>query len=227
MQGCAAFGTIVYKWDYVLFGIEKCPGQHRQRFCYLFLKFLQLLRYLYLLKDNPLNLAMMMKKISSKIMMAALVTGISFLGCKKSESNAKPNLKLKSVNTYNVGPKGYLQIVLECDNLSSIASNVDSAMGVKFIVTNKAPCVGDPGDTKRTKTFKMKIPQSGSFSGTSEIEINWLNGTANTGLPPGYGGLFANTCRPIDSTIMKFWVKNKAGVVSDTVTIDRPIVITY
>jgi len=169
----------------------------------------------------------MMKKISSKITMVALVASICFLGCKKSDSTDKPNLKLKSVNTYNVGPKGYLQIVLECDNLSSIASNVDSAMGVKFIVTNKAACVNDPGDTKRTKTFKMKLPESGSFSGTSEIEINWLNGSNGQGLPPGYGGLFANTCRPVDSTVMKFWVKNKAGVVSDTVTIDRPIVITY
>lgn len=155
--------------------------------------------------------------------MVALATGLCFAACKKSTSTDKPKLKLKSVNAFEIRRNALLSITLECKNLDNLNTNQDTAVGVKFIVLNQAPCSGSPG--LKSKILKFNLPETSTFSGTSEIIINWVNGSNGVGLPAGYGPLPITNCRPTDTTIIKFWVKSKAGVVSDTITLDKPIII--
>ena len=164
-------------------------------------------------------------KFSSKIIVATLAAGICFWSCKKTGSGGKPVLKFKSASTYEVRVGGLLSVTLECENVGDLRiAESDTALGIRFIVINRASCVGPSGSKNRI--FRTALPVTGSFSGTSQIVLNWIN-NVGVGAPPGYGPLPNTNCRPIDSTLIKFWVKNKAGVVSDTVTIDKPIAIYH
>ncbi len=164
-------------------------------------------------------------KVSSKIIAIALAVGICFWGCKKTNPTNKPVLRFKSASTYNVRLGGLLSITLECENAADLKiSELDTALAIQFIVLNPQSCVSGSGSKNRI--FRTAIPVTGSFSGTSEIVLNWIN-NVGVGAPPGYGQLPNTNCRPIDSTRIRFWVKNKAGVTSDTVLVDKAILIYH
>lgn len=178
-----------------------------------------------MLKDNPLNLGMTFMKVSSKIIAVALVAGICFWGCEKTSTTDKPVLRFKSASSYDVKLGGLLTITLECDNVADLKNaELDTALGIQFIVLNPQSCVSGSGSKNRI--FRTALPITGTFSGTSQIELNWIN-NIGVGAPPGYGQLPNTNCRPIDSTRIRFWVKNKAGLISDTVVVDKPILIYH
>ena len=179
-----------------------------------------------MMNDNPLNLGMTMIKNTSKIIMSAMVAGICFMGCKKSGSDLKPVLRFKSVNSYEVHPNQLLSVTLESENTSDLKTKEsDTALAVQFIVINRASCIGGTND--KTFFYRTALPASGAYTGTSEIVLNWVVGSNGVGLPAGYGGLPPVNCRPVDSCIIRFWVKNTANKTSDTVTIDKPIAIYH
>lgn len=178
-----------------------------------------------MLQENPLNLSMTFMKVSSKIIATALVAGICFWGCKKTSSGGKPVLKFKSASTYEVKLGGLLSVTLECENVADLkTAESDTALAVQFIVINKASCVSGSGS--KSRIFRTGLPATGTFSGTSEVVLNWIN-NVGTGAPAGYGPLPNTNCRPVDSTYIRFWVKSKTGVVSDTIITDKPIAIYH
>jgi len=158
-------------------------------------------------------------------MAVAIAVSLSFVACKKTSSTGKPILKFKSASTYEVRLGGLLSVTLESENVGDLKNaEADTALGIQFIVINRASCVGASGS--KSRIFRTALPVTGSFSGTSEIVLNWIN-NVGVGAPSGFGQLPNTNCRPIDSTIIRFWVKNKEGLVSDTVTVDKPIAIYH
>ena len=158
-------------------------------------------------------------------MVAAIAGVICFSSCGKSSSSGKPVLKLKKVSSYEVQQRGYLTITIECENIGDLKTDQrDTALGVKLLVTNAAGCVFTGGVKTRTESYAL--PEVAS-NASGEIELNWGNNISIADLPYGFATLPNTNCRPVDSTVFKFWVKNKDGVVSDTLTIDQPIIVYH
>ena len=160
-------------------------------------------------------------KLFPKIVTIVSIVGISFLACKKNTSTTKPVLKFKSVSTYEVKQKQSITIFLKCEDINVSQSNLKDSLGVQFIILNQGSCASPSGVKSRTTMYEFPTPNSNT--GSTEIEIKWNNNVINTS--PGNGILPSTNCRPIDTTMMKFWIKTKAGIYSDTIALDKPIAI--
>lgn len=158
------------------------------------------------------------KKMIAKIVMVAVIAGFCFWGCKKTDvSTVKPILTFKSISAYDVNQSnGSLSILLECNDITSLKS--DTGVYVKLSLVNKISSCSTPGGGgTQTKTIYYPLPDiSGATSYVSKIQINW------TGISNGIPG---NKCRPTDTTQIKIWVKNKAGLASDTLIVPNLVVI--
>ena len=123
--------------------------------------------------------------------------------CSKDKYTTKPILDLKSVN-------------------GSEFPN-QSLLSFKFIVTDKE---GDIQDTMWIQKISYACSDIGNFLApfkvpdfTSsknlkvELDVNYLYGISTGQYPPVYGCVQRD-----DSCYFKFWLKDKAGNVSDTVT---------
>lgn len=160
-------------------------------------------------------------KLIPKIATIISITSISFFACKKNTSNNKPVLNFKSVSTYELKQKQSVTIFLKCDKIDLSKGDLKDSLGVQFVVLNQASCTGPSGVKKRTTMYEL--PAFSSNAGSTDLEINWINNAINP--TPGSGLLPATNCRPIDTTMIKFWLKTKTGIYSDTITLDRPIAI--
>jgi hypothetical protein len=169
----------------------------------------------------------MLIKSFSKIAIIAIAVSITLLACKKNVPGAKPVLRFVSASSYDVkSAGGLLTVTLECDNLADLkTAAADTALGVQFIVTNPNPCTSSSGSKNRI--FRTGLPETSEFFyGKSQIVLNWAN-NLGVSAPAGFGSLPNTNCRPIDSTTIRFWVTNKAGITSDTIQVDKTIVIRH
>lgn len=151
---------------------------------------------------------------------ALVLTAILVAGCSKDKFNTRPSLKFKSISTYDVAQRGLFEIKLEYTDAEGDIS-VDNN---SFVIRRSVPrCVADTTvDSYRLPT----VPQVSNASG--EIVIRFANNTVDF-VDNGYAiynktSCNGNTGRP-DTTTFRFFLTDKAGNKSDTVTTDRPVII--
>lgn len=141
-------------------------------------------------------------------------------GCSKDKYATKPSLKLKSVSSYDVAFGQTFIMRLEYTDAEGDLSSGDSSIIIKRIVTNcSAPTLVYAG-------YKLpEIPATKNASG--DIVVRFENSTSNY-LSQGFDSYNPSTCirsqRP-DTTFFRFFIRDKAGNISDSVSTDKPIII--
>ncbi|MEO7309559.1 MAG: hypothetical protein ABIX01_04115 [Chitinophagaceae bacterium] len=156
-------------------------------------------------------------KVSSKIAVAALAVYICLSACKKTSPSDKLVLKFKSISSTDVRQGQLLTLEIECNDVTQISTKADTAIGVEFTILNKNNVCSFSGGTK-VRTTPYPVPDlSRANTSNSLILLEW-DGNALSSIP-------GNKCRPIDTTQIRIWVKNKAGVTSDTLVVPNPVII--
>ncbi len=130
--------------------------------------------------------------------------------CKKEKASSKPNITLKTVKVQGVSSASGIGTIIDIDiDILDKEGDVRDSVFIKKIDAAKIPCGGNsknlfynipsyPNSTNQTVTFRLKFA------------------TLNI---PDYALLSGAACSPRkDTSIFQFWVKDKAGNLSDTVT---------
>jgi hypothetical protein len=140
-------------------------------------------------------------------------------GCGKDDFATKPSLKFKSISSYDVANRGTFEIRLEYTDAEGDLSIADSAL---TIIRTVARC---PAATINFRYQLPTIPATRNSSG--DIVIKYAVNTPDY-TNQGYTLYPLGTCnvgtRP-DTTSFRFFIRDKAGHVSDTVQLDRPVLI--
>ena len=140
-------------------------------------------------------------------LIAAVATCMLMAACSKDKYTTKPQLELKSVNG-----SGFIT-----------GSNIN----FKFIVTDKEGdiqdsiwiqkislvCTGDSNLTQPTPYLLPSITTSKNLK--IELDVNYTYGSNNAG---GYVPIDRCSPQRDDSLYFRFWLRDNAGHVSDTVT---------
>lgn len=151
-----------------------------------------------------------MQKSIFRLISALFFTTLIFVACSKDKYSTKPQLSVKEVKNYNVGRGDLIDITLEfTDKEGDITDSI-------FIRTLTTRCA----TSNRTVGYPIpKFTTSANIKG--EFKIIYENLTTNTGYPTYTG----NFCGRPDTTTFFFWAKDKAKNISDTIKIDKPIII--
>lgn len=150
-----------------------------------------------------------MKLMSTKILLTLMVFCF-LISCKKNEYTSRPQLKYKKVNTKTLSRNQQLLFTLEVTDLEG---DLQDSIWVQEVVRN---CSSGGGTTK----YKMPdFAATKDLKGT--IEICYAYGV-NLGCPP----IKEPACPTRnDSATFKFWIKDLAKNVSDTVSSDEVVVL--
>ena len=163
---------------------------------------------------------MMMNKLNTVAGFGILlITLLLAAGCSKDKYASKPSLKFKSASSYDVPNGGLLTMRLEYTDAEGDLSTADSAITfIRTVARCNAPAL----------TYRYALPTVPATKNASgEIVIRFENSTQNF-IDQGFATYSPSTCinsnRP-DTTTFRFFIRDKAGNVSDTVFTDRPIII--
>ncbi len=154
-------------------------------------------------------------RIHYSLFLASLtIAGVSILlaGCTKDKYTTKPQLKFKSVNSYNISRGDLITFKLEFTDKEGDVSDT------LYIQNRTASC--PTSDYPAPAAYKVaEFPTSSNIKG--QLQLVFENGTNNTG-----NVIYAaNRCQRPDTTIFYFWIKDKANNISDTIRTDKPVVI--
>jgi hypothetical protein len=141
---------------------------------------------------------------------AAFFMAAFFFACSKDKFTTKPQLFFKKVENYNVGRGQLIDITLE---FTDKEGDLTDSIFIRSVTTRCATS---------NRTVGYRIPDyltSPNIKG--EFQVIYENLTNNTGFPTYVG----NFCGRPDTTTFFFWAKDKAKNISDTIKIDKPIII--
>ena len=145
-----------------------------------------------------------------RIILAAVTGLFLFTACGKDKYTTKPQLKFKSAENYNVEKGDLIEFTIE---FTDKEGDISDSIYIQAITPN---C----GSANRE--FGYPVP---SFPSTSnqkgEFKIVYLNGVVMNGYATWPGGV----CGYPDTSTFRFWIKDKAKNVSDTIQSDKPLVI--
>lgn len=135
-----------------------------------------------------------------------------YSGCTKDKYTTKPQLNFKSVNSHTIKRGDLMIFNLEFRDKEGDVSDT------LYIQNRTANCPAS--DYPAPAFYKIPdFPTSANVKG--QLQVVFENGTNNTGNVI-YSG---NRCFKPDTTVFLFWMKDKANHVSDTVKIDKPMII--
>ncbi len=134
------------------------------------------------------------------------------LACSKDKYTTKPQLKFKKAENYDVPKGGLIRFFLEFTDKEGDVSDT-------LFIQNRTPSCPASDFTEPTKFKVPDFPKSSNLKG--ELIITFENGTNNTGEVIYIG----NLCARPDTTAFFFWLKDKAGNMSDTVSTDKSLII--
>lgn len=156
----------------------------------------------------------MLKIKHSILAFCSLALGLVLLNsCSKDSYTTKPQLKFKSVNSYNLKQRDNLDISLEVtDKEGDIQGEVFVARTVK----------GYPQFDFEYPAFPVSADVPGSSNFKAEVNICFTINSIEGGCPI-YSGPVSPTGS--DTTTFSFWIKDKAGNISDTLVMEQPIII--
>lgn len=143
--------------------------------------------------------------IFSLLLMASLGAG-----CKKDNFTTKPQLKFLNAKNYTVPFGGFLEFSIE---FTDKEGDLSDSIFVQKLVPD---CPG----SNFTSGYPMPVfPESANLKG--EARIVFTHGV----VVDGYAPIGGPTCGRDDIATFRFWIKDKAKNVSDTITSDRPITL--
>ena len=150
-----------------------------------------------------------------KLLIAGFILIVLF-ACNKDKYQTKPQISLKSANPSVVPAKGGLNIVL---SYTDKEGDISDTLFIKKIRLNKTivPTLRD--------SIKYKIPDFPNYDkGEIDLALTYQYDLVSAATPPPIQG--SNPSQPQPDTLMiKIWIHDKAGNVSDTVTTGQIVVI--
>ena len=135
-----------------------------------------------------------------------------FFNCNKDKFTTKPQLKYKSANTTTISGSQTLTLKLD---LTDKEGDFSSFLGLKKTVSG---CPGSNFIDSSTYVIPDDFISTKKTEGEISISLDRLKRGSNTCFLPG-GGI-----KP-DTTIFKFWTRDKAGNVSDTALSEKIIIL--
>jgi hypothetical protein len=149
-----------------------------------------------------------------KLLLAGFVL-LVVMACNKDKYQTKPQISIKSTSTDVVPANSGLTIVL---SYTDKEGDISDSLYIKKVRLNKTvvPTLRD--------SLKYKIPDFPDYSkGEITLALDYQNNLVSAINPPPIVGSNPSKPQP-DTLLFKFWIRDKAGHVSDTVTTD-PITI--
>jgi hypothetical protein len=132
------------------------------------------------------------------------------VSCGKESYTTKPQLKFIKAKNYTVSRGDLIEMTVE---FTDKEGDLTDSLFIQT-VTTKCP------QSNRKLGYPMPVfPTSNNIKG--EVQVTFVNGT----FIPGYVALPGPACGKPDTTTFKFWIRDKAKNVSDTITTDKPIII--
>lgn len=155
--------------------------------------------------------------MKAKLLIVGLITaGIVVVACKKDQFTTKPQLTFKSINAERVPKNTGFSMKLD---VTDKEGDISDTMYIQRVYLS---CTAEP------LTLVKKVPDFASHSSLkAEIDISFWYGDVST-MPPGYNTSLPNGCTGsggarVDSGYYRFWIRDKAMNISDTV--NSPIVV--
>jgi hypothetical protein len=139
--------------------------------------------------------------------LAVLSAVMMMVACDKDSITTKPQLRIKSISTDLVPLNGSLQFIFE---FSDKEGDLSQPLGLEKI-SSTCP---DASYLDTVKFLFPDIPGTKNTDGVLEVNLNNIN-------------LLPIRCHgqdTVEQAVFKFWIKDDAGNVSDTVT-TNPITI--
>jgi hypothetical protein len=158
----------------------------------------------------------MKKQISElQAIIGALFLSLIVISCEKTTFNTKPSLKFISAGSYDVSQGQFLSFDLK---VTDKEGDISDTIWIWSFVRNRV-CPGP----NPFPPFPYQIPDVPEKSNLdAEINITYIVGVTDPSAPIWN----VNLCRGItDTTTFQFWMKDKAGNLSDTIEIDRPVLL--
>ena len=150
-----------------------------------------------------------------KLLTAGIVL-VVLLACNKDKYQTKPQISLKSTSTNVVAANSGLQVVL---SFTDKEGDISDTLYIKKLRLNKTVVA-----TLRD-SLKYKIPDFPNYSkGEIDLALDYQNNLISAINPPPIPGSNPTQLQP-DTILLKFWIHDKAGHVSDTVTTGQITVI--
>jgi hypothetical protein len=130
--------------------------------------------------------------------------------CGKDNFTTKPQLTFLKAEDYDVDRGGLIEMKLE---FTDAEGDLQDSIYIQRVV---------PRCTQSNQTIGYPMPAFPTTKDVKgEIDITFVNGV----FLPGYVAIPSPACGRPDTTTFRFWIKDKAKNVSDTVTTDKPIII--
>ncbi|MEP6749611.1 MAG: hypothetical protein ABJB86_17875 [Bacteroidota bacterium] len=148
-----------------------------------------------------------------------LITGLVLLvlvACSKDKYQTKPQISLKSTSSSVVPASGQLNVTLSYTDKEGDISDTLYILKTRLNQT-VVPTLRD--------SIKYKIPDFPNYDkGEIDIAMSYQNDLVSAATPPPIVGSNPTQPQP-DTLLIKFWIHDKAGHVSDTVTTGKIVVI--
>jgi hypothetical protein len=135
---------------------------------------------------------------------------VVMVGCGKEKFTSSPQLTFRKAENYEVSRGGLIRMYLEVTDAEGDLTDT------LFIETTTTRCA----QSNRKLSYQIP-PFNTSLNTKAELEISFVNGQ----FVPGFVALPGPACGRPDTTTFKFWIKDQAQNVSDTVQTDKPIII--
>lgn len=147
--------------------------------------------------------------MKTKILLTLLV--VTFLAaCKKDKYQTKPQLTFKGVNSNVIPQRGIVTFTLE---VTDAEGDIQDTLFVEKVVPNCAASYFKAG---------YKVPNFNAVNNLkAEIDVTYVlnfNNGENAQLP-------GPQCPRNDTATFRFWIKDKAKNVSDTVSTKSPVIL--
>ena len=150
------------------------------------------------------------QKSMFRLLGGSAICGMLFLACGKDSFNSKPSLEFLSTAGNDLEQGDLLQINLMVrDKEGDISDTL-------FVESFTRRC---PNSIRMLKPPMPEIPPKANLE--AKISLNYLVNVANGEYPTWTLDL----CRFSDTLEMSFWIKDKAGNISDTIKLPQPIII--
>ena len=141
--------------------------------------------------------------------LAAATLAVSWSGCGKDTFTTKPQIKFIKAEDYTVSQGGLIKFYLEVTDKEGDLQDSIYIQGI----AKSCP--------QSNFTYGYPVPEFPSEANAKvDIEVTFINGVLGAPYPP-----LSPQCGRADTTNFRFWIKDKAKNVSDTVQSDQPLII--
>ena len=150
-------------------------------------------------------------RMKTKILIL-LAFPVMFYACQKDTYTTNPQISIKSINSTTVSPGSLLVFQLE------FTDKEGDVQDTLYIQKFSRVC---PGQTGVQKDLKYKVPD---FSPTSNLKgIFEVTCSYNINVPGTLQMIGCGT--KTDTAYFKFWLKDKANNISDTITTENIVLL--